>query len=343
MSNVPAERSLKTVLLPSLRLESGLTLSDVAVAYHDDGPVGAPVVVVLHGLTGSADAVGDWWRLVAGPGAPIDTDRVRVIAPNLLGSCYGSAGPTTDPRFPKVTTRDQAAAVAGLLDTLDISHVALATGVSLGAMVALELAVSHPSRVGYTSVIAAPAAHTAWAIGLNSVQRAALDALGGGRAGLALARQIAMLSYRAEPGLEDRFGRTTEGDDEWRVAGWLAAHGERLVARFDPASYRTLLDAMDSHDIGRGRGGGSAALATLGGRVTGIAISTDVLYSPDVVRQWTDAAGGHFELLVSPHGHDGFLIDQRGIGRLIARDLARALDPAAGPLRPTPARAQAPV
>ncbi len=325
MSNIAADRVLKIARLRELRLESGAVLTQVPVAYHDDGPVGAPVVVVLHGLTGSADAVGDWWRVVAGQGRPIDTRRVRVIAPNLLGSCYGSAGPTLDPRFPKVTTRDQAAAVAGLLDALDISHVALATGVSLGAMVALELAVSQPTRVGYTTVIAAPAAHTAWAIGLNSVQRAALDALGGGRAGLALARQIAMLSYRAEPGLEDRFGRTTEANDEWRVAGWLAAHGDKLVARFDPASYRTLLDAMDSHDIGRGRGGIAAALATLSGRVTGVAISTDVLYSPDVVRQWTDAASGRFELLVSPHGHDGFLIDQRGIGRLVAHDLARAL------------------
>jgi homoserine O-acetyltransferase len=325
MSSPAPDRPLRVVRIPSLLLESGSTIADTVVAYHDDGPADAPVVIVLHGLTGSADAVGDWWRQVAGPGAPIDTRQVRVIAPNLIGSCYGSSGPTTDPRFPKVTTRDQAAAVLALLDVLQIARVALITGVSLGAMVALEVAVSAPDRVGYTSVIAAPAAHTAWAIGLNSVQRAALDALGGGRAGLALARQIAMLSYRAEPGLEHRFGRTTEGDEEWRVAGWLAAHGEKLVARFDPASYRTLLDAMDSHDVGRGRGGVAAALRVLKGRVTGVGISTDVLYSPDVVRQWTDAAGGHFELLVSPHGHDGFLIDQRGIGRIVAHDLARAL------------------
>ncbi|MCU0622510.1 MAG: alpha/beta fold hydrolase [Gemmatimonadaceae bacterium] len=336
------DRPLRAVTVPSLPLESGEVLSDVAVAYHRDGPADAPVVVVIHALTGHADAVGDWWRLVAGPGRALDTTRVQVIAPNLLGSCYGSSGPATWPvAFPAVTPRDQARAIWGLLDTLGIGAAALVTGGSLGGMVALEVAALAPERVGHVAALAAPAAHTAWAIGFNHAQRVALDALGGGKAGLALARRIAMLSYRAEPGLEHRFGRTTEAEGAWRIAGWLDAHGEKLVARFDAASYRLLLDAMDAHDLGRGRASVAAALAPLDGRVTGIGISSDVLYSADLVRYWTELAGGRYESLVSPHGHDAFLIDQHHVGRLLQRPLAEGLawlSGRAAATAPTPVR-----
>lgn len=314
------DRPLRSVRLAELALDAGVTLPDVTVAYHRDGPADAPVVLVLHALTGSADAVGDWWRLVVGPGRALDTAEVQVIAPNLLGSCYGTSGPATWPApFPAVTPRDQARAAWALLDALGIAEVALVVGGSLGGMVALEVGALAPERVGHVTAIAAPAAHTAYAIAFNHTQRAALDALGGGKAGLALARRIAMLSYRAEPGLEHRFGRTTERDDRWRIAGWLDAHGEKLVARFDAASYRLLLDAMDAHDLARGRGSVAAALAPLGGRLTGVGISSDVLYSPDIVRWWTELAGGRYETLVSPHGHDAFLIDQHHVGRIVAR------------------------
>ncbi len=319
-------RTLHVTHLPELPLDSGRTLSNVAVAYHRDGPIGAPAVVVVHALTGSPDAAGDWWRQVVGPGRALDTGRVQVIAPNLLGSCYGSTGPTTHPGdFPAVTTRDQARAIARLLDALGIGEVALVTGGSLGGMVALELAASQPDRIRRTVVIAAPAAHTAWAIGFNHAQRVALDALGGGKAGLALARRIAMLSYRAEAGLEQRFGRDRAPDGDWQVAEWLDHHGEKLVARFDAASYRVLLDAMDSHDVGRGRGGITSALAPLRGRLAAIGIASDALYSPDVVRAWADAAEAPYHEIASPHGHDAFLIEQAQVGDLLARELAQAL------------------
>ena len=320
------DRVLRSLPIGPLVLDAGGELADVTVAYHRDGPADAPVVLVLHALTGHADAVGDWWRLVVGAGRALDTTRVQVIAPNLLGSCYGTSGPASwGAPFPAVTPRDQARAAWALLDALGIAHVALVTGGSLGGMVALEVAALAPHRVGHVAAIAAPAAHTAWAIGLNHAQRVALDSLGGGKAGLALARRIAMLSYRAEAGLEHRFGRTTEQHDQWRVAGWLDAHGEKLVARFDAASYRLLLDAMDAHDLARGRGTVAAALAPLAGRVTGVGISSDVLYSADLVRYWTELAGGRYETLVSPHGHDAFLIDQHHVGRLLARPLAEGL------------------
>jgi homoserine O-acetyltransferase len=312
--------------LPELLLESGVTVNDVAVAYHRDGPHDAPVVVVIHALTGTPDAHRDWWPLVVGPGKAVDTTRVQVISPNLIGSCYGSTGPTNVAgHFPAVTTRDQARAIAALLTQLGITELALVTGGSLGGMVALELSASNPTLARSTVVFAAPAAHTAWAIGFNHVQRAALDALGGGRAGLALARRIAMLSYRAEPGLEDRFGRATNEEGAWRIGEWLDTHGEKLVARFDAASYRVLLDAMDSHDVGRGRGGIELALRAIRGRLVGVGVSTDVLYSSDVVQQWTELAGASYIHLTSPHGHDAFLIEQHHVGQVLARELQRAV------------------
>lgn len=318
-----APRTPRTLVLPELLLESGETLRQVTVAYHHDGPQHAPVVLVLHALTGNADAGGDWWRGVVGPNRAIDTTQVQVIAPNLLGSCYGSSGPASWPTaFPSVTPRDQARAAWALLDALGVAELALVTGGSLGGMVALEVAALAPHRVGHVAAVAAPAAHTAWAIGCNHTQRVALDALGGGKAGLALARRIAMLSYRAESGLEDRFARRTTADGAWAIAEWLDVHGARLVDRFDAASYRLLLDAMDAHDLARGRGTVADALAPLSGRVTGVGISSDGLYSADTVRWWTEVAGGRYHTLVSPHGHDAFLIDQAALGTLLAPALA---------------------
>jgi homoserine O-acetyltransferase len=319
-------RTLQHASIGPLALEQGATLDDVTIAYHRDGPSDAPVVLVIHGLTGSADAAGDWWSKIIGPARPIDTTRVQVIAPNLLGSCYGSTGPTTvSGRFPAITTRDQAHAIARVLAQLGITDVALVTGGSLGGMVALELAASYPTLARSTVVLAAPAAHTAWAIGFNHVQRVALDALGGGNAGLALARRIAMLSYRAESGLESRFGRGTNAEGEWRIGEWLDQHGERLVARFDAASYRVLLDAMDTHDVGRGRGGVESALRAVQGRLVGVGISSDVLYTADVVQHWTEACGATYHHLTSPHGHDAFLIEQHRVGLILARELQRTV------------------
>src|SRR4051812_49019212 len=138
---------LESVDLGTFRLESGDRLP-VTVAYRHDGPgPEAPQAVVVHALTGSADAAGDWWTPLIGPGRALDTDRVGVVAANLLGGRYGTTGPTSvDPAtgrvygraFPRVTVRDQARAQWRLLDALGVERLALVTGGSLGGMVALE-------------------------------------------------------------------------------------------------------------------------------------------------------------------------------------------------------------
>lgn len=321
-------RTLRVHRVERFPLDCGTVLHDVRQAYYLDGALNDArdnLVLVLHALTGSADAAGDWWRGLIGPGLVLDTDRFAVLAPNLLGSCYGTTGPSTcGGTFPPITTRDMARLAGHLVEELGVSSVALVTGGSLGGMVALEWALLHPGRARSTVVFAAPAAHTALAIGWNHVQREALrlGRDGTGRDGVALARMIAMLSFRTEREFEERFGRTRRDEATFNVQSYLAHHGEKLVARFDAATYRTLLDAMDAHDVGRDRGGLAAALATLTGRVTAVGIPGDLLYSADVVRAWAELAGAAYRELQSVHGHDAFLLECEQVGRILREALA---------------------
>ena len=314
-------RALEVQKVARFDLELGGTLRDVRQAYHLDGTVNAArdnVVLVLHALTGSADAVGDWWRDVAGPGRGIDTNRWAVVAPNLLGSRYGTTGPSSGGkrRWPDITTRDQARLAWALLDELGVERPALVVGGSLGGMVALEVAATRPTAPRATVAIAAPAAHSPWGIAWNHAQRAALDALPG-EEGLKLARRIAMVSYRSEGEFEQRFGRAVSDDGRYAAQRWLDGHADRLAARFDPRTYRALIDAMDAHDVGRGRGGVPAALRAITGRLVGVGIPTDALYGEDVVRGWTRDAGAEYRRLDSVYGHDGFLIEQAAVSRLL--------------------------
>jgi homoserine O-acetyltransferase len=314
-----AARQLRFAQLPLFPLECGEVLPHATVAYHLDGEPNAArdnVVLVLHALTGTADALGDWWRGIVGPGCAIDTDRYAVLSPNLLGSCYGTSGPVDGGEsFPAVTTRDMARAVGVLLETLRIPRIALVTGGSLGGMVALEFVATFPGRAAAAVVFAAPAAQSAAAIGWVHVQREALRI--GGVEGLNLARQVAMLTYRTPDGLRERFGRLRSVRGAFNVQEWLRAHGAKLDARFDRASYATLLDAMDAHDVGRGRAGTGERLRESGTRLTGVGIPGDQFYPAEDVREWVEAAGGTYRTIDSEHGHDAFLIERARVSAIL--------------------------
>lgn len=318
---------------PRFTLESGEVLRDVRQAYVLEGEVNAAkdnVVVVFHSLTGSPETVGGWKGSVIGPGKAVDTTKCAVLCPNLLGSCYGTTFKRSLRRVgkadaqPTITTRDQASLVSSLIESFGISSLALVTGGSLGGMVALEWAASFPERTGAAVVFAAPAAHTAWGIGWNHVQRRALEA-GGPEAGLAVARMAGMLTYRTPEEFEGRFGRQVGADETFAVQSYLSRHGRKLVARFDAKSYRTLLGAMDAHDVGRGRGGVAAALAPVGRRLTGVGIPGDGLYPEGVVMSWVEAVGAAYAELRSTHGHDGFLLEPDAAGAILGTALAGAL------------------
>jgi homoserine O-acetyltransferase len=315
------------VTLRGVSLESGERLDRVAVHYRLEGTINAArdnVVLVVHALTGTTHA-SEWWKGVIGDGAAIDPTKHAILCPNLLGGCDGTTGPSNDDpdALPPFSTRDQAAVLAQLLDALGIDAPLLVCGGSLGGMVTLEFAASFPERVRGAVALAAPAAQTAQGLAWNAIMRRAL-ALGGAREGLALARMVGMLSYRTPEGLERRFGRTKGDAGGFRVNEWLDIHGEKLVARFDATSYGALIDAMDTHDIGRGRGGIAAALAPVRDRLTGVGIPGDLLYPAESVREWTDASNAAYADLPSIHGHDAFLLESERVASIIASAIAAA-------------------
>ena len=319
MTRRPA-RELRT---ERFELDSGETLIDLVQTYHFDGDPGPgrdDVTLVFHALTGSSDAVGGWARPLALPGGALDPERGAVLCVNLLGSCYGTrwiSSSGTGP--PRITTRDMARAVRLVVDHLGLGSIALATGGSLGGMVALEWAVSDLRLTRHTVVLAAPAFHSAAAIGWNAIQRSAIETAGA--AGLALARQIAMMTYRTGAEFGERFGRELL-DGRFQVERYLRHHGEKLAGRFDASSYLSLLDSMDSHDVGRGRGGIEAALAGRGGAITAVGIPGDLLYPAPEVASWASLAGAQYREIHSIHGHDAFLIETGQVNSILADALA---------------------
>jgi homoserine O-acetyltransferase len=343
-------------------------LPGVRLAYETWGslaPDGSNAVLICHALTGDSHVAGPagpghptsgWWDAVVGPGKALDTDRWFVVAPNVLGGCQGSTGPSTPApdgrpwgsRFPFVTVRDQVAAEVVLADALGISRWAAVLGGSMGGMRALEWAVSLPDRVGALLVLAAPGQSSAEQIAWSYPQLHAIrsdpgwhggdyhEAAEGPWRGLGIARRIAHITYRSEPELAGRFDRAVQpGEDPLRggryaVESYLDHHAHKLVGRFDAGSYVTLVEAMNSHDIGRGRGGVTVALARVTARVVVAGVNSDRLYPLSQQQQLAGALGAPLRVVRSLYGHDGFLLESEQVGRLVAE----TLDPA----RTAPAR-----
>ncbi|MCW2830746.1 MAG: homoserine O-acetyltransferase, partial [Aeromicrobium sp.] len=314
-------------------LESGATLPDVRVAYETWGSYdGSNAVLILHALTGDSHVHGPagpghptagWWDALVGPGRAIDTDRHFVVAANILGGCQGTTGPASrDPdglpwggSFPPLTVRDQVRAEVALADRLGIPRWHGVIGGSAGGMRALEWAIEHPDRVDRLFLLATSAAASAEQIALSRTQVAAIendpawfdgdyyDGPQGPLAGLDLARRIAHIAYRSEGELAERFGRTVQPDGRWAVDSYLQHHGAKLVQRFDANAYVVLTSAMDSHDVGRGRGGTEAALARITARTVVAGIDSDRLYPLHQQRELADLIphADPLEIVTSPY------------------------------------------
>jgi homoserine O-acetyltransferase len=319
-------------------LESGAVLPDLVIAYRHDGvPIGeGRQILVVHALTGSADAAGDWWAPIIGPGQALDTDKYGVLCMNLLGSRYGTTGPTSrnaatgkpyGRAFPRLTVRDQARAQWRLLDALGIEKAALAVGGSLGGMVALEVALERPGDISRVVPIAAPARIGQLAVGWDHIQLEIVDRLG--MDGLDLARQLAITTYRSEIDFEQRFTGRVEPDGTPSVVSYLRHQGRKLLERFDPDTYRTLVLAMDAHDVGRGRGGLVAALqklAAYGTQLTGVGIEGDILYGTNQVQAMVEAAtaagmDAAYREILSTKGHDAFLVEWEQLRTILTEAL----------------------
>jgi homoserine O-acetyltransferase len=352
--------------LGPLELESGARLPHVRLAYETWGELNADAsnaVLVCHALTGDSHLTGKpgpghptsgWWSGIVGPGLAIDTDRFFVIAPNMLGGCQGSTGPASfspdgaewGSRFPYVTIRDQVAAQRMLVDQLGLERFFAVVGGSMGGMHAIEWAVAHPERVERLAVLAAPAISSADQIALNSVQLEAIrmdpafrggdyyDEAEGPYRGLALARRMALLNYRSPDELNERFERSWQGvldplggGGRSAVESYLDFHGNKFTRRFDANSYVRLVEAMNSHDVTRGRGSLAETLAVVTARALVLGIDTDRLFP--VEQQQAIAAhlpstihGAEAVVIPSPFGHDAFLIENDLVGPHLAALLA---------------------
>ena len=352
---LPAEGEVDIVDIGPLTLESGAVLDDVSIAVQRWGrlsPNRDNVVMVLHALTGDSNVPG-WWDGVAGPGAPIDTNRWCAVATNVLGGCRGSTGPSSQAadgrpwgsRFPLITVRDQVNADVAALAALGITEVAGVIGGSMGGARALEWMIGYPEQVRAGLVLAVGARATADQIGTQSTQIAAIksdpdwqggDYYGTGRSpdtGLQLARRFAHLTYRGETELDTRFGNDGQGsgrDREDPLAGgryavqsYLEYQGAKLVRRFDAGSYVTLTETLSNHDVGHGRGGVAAALRSCPVPVVVGGITSDRLYPLRLQSELADLLPGcsGLNIIESIYGHDGFLIETEAVGQLIRETL----------------------
>jgi homoserine O-acetyltransferase len=352
---------------------------------------GENVILVFHALTGDAHVASHpdlpddrpgWWEGVVGPGKAIDTERYFVICANVLGSCYGSTGPRSlapdgrryDLRFPKLTVRDLVAAQLRLLERLGIERVMAVLGGSLGGMQAVEFAVVAPERAGLVFVLAASNVFHTQGIAYNEIQRRAImldpawaggeyPAGGGPHGGVALARMVGMVTFQSESLMAERFGRGParynawpEFQDRFDVEGYLHYQGDKLAKRFDANSYLYLSRVMDSHDIGRGRGGEEQAVRRIAARCIYVGIDSDILFPAAHVRASATAVRqadreAVYRELHSINGHDGFLNRVPEMSEILSselrgyadRTLARALATASDSARAATAITSAPL
>ncbi|GAA1962270.1 homoserine O-acetyltransferase [Amycolatopsis minnesotensis] len=334
-------------------------LPGIDIAYETWGTLNSDrsnAVLVEHALTGDSHAVGDvepghpspgWWDGLIGPGKALDTTEFFVVVPNVLGGCQGTTGPASPDsegrpwgsRFPVTTVRDQVKAETVLADELGIERWAAVVGGSMGGMRALEWGVGLPDRVAALLVLAAPAAASAEQIAWASPQLHAIRGDPGWRGGdyhdlpdgegphigLGVARRIAHVTYRSEPELSQRFGRSPQvAEDPLRggrfsVESYVDHHAAKLVRRFDAASYVVLTESMNTHDVGRDRGGIGSALRRVRARTVVAGVDSDrlyPLYQSEELAAGVPAAGAA-EVISSPYGHDSFLIETDQIAGLV--------------------------
>jgi homoserine O-acetyltransferase/O-succinyltransferase len=322
----------------SFPLECGEVLPELNIAYHTSGtlnPAKDNVLWVCHALTANSD-VEDWWDVLVGEGKYYDTSRYFVVCANMIGSCYGTTGPlSTNPEtgkpyfrsFPQITVRDLANAHELLRKHLGIDRIHTIIGGSIGAFQALEWAIINSDVCEHLIIVASNARVTPWATALNESQRMAIradktffeDRPDGGLDGLKAARTVALVSYRSYEGY-NKTQLEEDGDslENTRAASYQQYQGQKLASRFDAYSYYTLTRIIDSHNVGRNRGGVAAALSKIKAKTLLVGIDTDFLFPIEEQRALKALiTNAQFAPITSSFGHDGFLLEWRQLSRVI--------------------------
>lgn len=326
------------------KLENGQSLRDIQVAYHTAGMLNAVkdnVIWVCHALTANSD-VADWWPNMVGDGLLFDTSKYFIVCANFLGSCYGTTGPlSVNPEtgapyyhdFPLITIRDMVNAHEVLCKHLGISKIFMITGGSIGSFQALEWSIMNPSLIENLVFMVSGVFASPWNIAFNESQRLALVADPtfktksdtAGQAGLKAARSMALISYRNAA----TYNKTQHDDDlnkleNHRVVTYQQYQGDKLVKRFNAFSYYSISRSFDSHNVGRNRGSIENALAQIKAKTLLIAISSDLLFFPDEMREMQEyIPNADFIEIDSLFGHDGFLIETKKLTEVIRDFLSK--------------------
>lgn len=327
------------------RLESGVELPRLEIAYNTYGtmnPDRSNVVWVCHALTANSD-VADWWPHTVETGCFLDPAKWFVVCANILGSHYGTTGPlSVNPAtgapyygdFPDFTIRDMVAVHRVLADALGIGRLHALVGSSVGGFQAVEWAVDEPERFDKLVLIATAPVATPWAIAIDETQRMAIEAdptYGERRpdaamAGLAAARAIGLLTYRGGEGYNLTQRETEPGKLLPRAAhrpcSYQQYQGLKLCRRYNAYSYVKILDAFDTHDVGRSRGGLEKALSRISAQTMTVGITTDMIFPPAEMRRLAAAIpGAAYEELASDFGHDGFLVEHQRLNDILTKFL----------------------
>jgi homoserine O-acetyltransferase/O-succinyltransferase len=293
------EGSVGVVAKRSLTFDEGLPLDDgghlrpITVAYETYGELNAAadnVILVEHALTASAHAAGrhhagerrpGWWDVMIGSGRAFDTAKYFVVCSNLLGSCYGTTGPSsTNPQtgrpyalaFPRITVGDMVRVQHALVERLGIRRLRAVVGGSMGGMQAIEWALRYPDLVDSMILVASAARATPQSIAIHKVGIEAIlgdpNFRGGDyygkeapRHGLAIARMLGHITYLSDGWLWEKFGRRRAPADPtglrtlFEIERYLEHQGQKFVERFDANSYLYLLRAIDVYDAAEGHAG----------------------------------------------------------------------------------------
>jgi len=325
-----------------LQLESGAVLPRVEIAYHTYGELNAAgdnVIWVCHALTANSDAA-DWWSGLFGDGKPLDPNKHFIVCANILGSSYGSSGPLTEnpetgkpyySSFPQITIRDMVKAHQLLQSHLGVKQIQLGIGGSMGGYQLMEWAIADQSLFKNLCLLVTSAKASAWEIAIHEAQRLAIeadatwqsDSLDAGRNGLRAARGIGMLTYRNY----EAFKQTQEDEEEkldgFKASSYIQYQGEKLAKRFNAQSYHLLTKSMDSHNLGRARNSVEEALGMIKANTLVIGVDSDILCP--ITEQLFIAKhipNSRLEVISSPFGHDGFLVETDTVSSLLEEFLS---------------------
>ena len=318
-------------------MESGTELPQLDIAYHTYGTLNASrdnVIWVCHALTANSD-VADWWPHTVEEGRFLDPARHFIICANILGSHYGTTGPlsinpvTGAPsygNFPSFTIRDMVAAHQVLAEALGIGRIKALIGSSVGGFQAVEWAVMEPQRFDKLVLIATAAKASPWTIAIDETQRMAIMAdptygeprADAGMKGMAAARAIGLLTYRGSLGYNLTQQDKEEAPAIHRASTYQQYQGEKLCRRYNAYSYVAILDAFDTHDVGRGRRGLEQELASIQADTVLVGITSDIIFTPTEMRelQRQIPASRYYEI-DSPFGHDGFLVEHEQLNEIL--------------------------